>query len=121
MDALAEDLSRFLRGEPILARPVGTVERTVKWVRRNAVVTVLLAAVFLSLTAGTMVSYLKYRDADALRQLAEANELKTKDQERLTAAALTEVETTLIRGLLRPIGQKKDTVDPVEMDTVREL
>jgi WD40 repeat protein/predicted Ser/Thr protein kinase len=46
--ALADDLERWLRGEPITARPAGPIERTLKWARRcpthAALVAVILAA-----------------------------------------------------------------------------
>ncbi|MBW3539141.1 MAG: serine/threonine-protein kinase, partial [Planctomycetes bacterium] len=53
---LVEDLNRFLAGVPVLARPVGRVERAWRWCRRNPLVAALLAAVALSLAAGTVVS-----------------------------------------------------------------
>src|SRR5439155_19100635 len=46
-DALAEDLGRFLAGEPIRGRPVRGWERALKWVRRRpaAAALVLVSAV----------------------------------------------------------------------------
>jgi serine/threonine-protein kinase len=50
-EALAEDLERRLRGEPILARPAGRVERVVEWARRRPTVAALLTVSALALAA----------------------------------------------------------------------
>ena len=86
---LADELLRFQQGEPILARSVGRIERSVKWVKRNPVVTVAAAAVVLALAAGTTVSYLKYRDAEEQKGIAEE---KRQAADLATAVARRERE-----------------------------
>jgi eukaryotic-like serine/threonine-protein kinase len=45
--ALAEDLDRFLRNEPIAARRTGALERSAKWMRRHPATTIAAVAVLL--------------------------------------------------------------------------
>src|SRR5260370_33140929 len=63
---LAEDLRCFLEGEPIRARPVGAIERMVKWARRRPA----LAAIY-GLTLAVLVLGLGGGGASPLWQRAE--------------------------------------------------
>jgi WD40 repeat protein len=54
--ALAEDLCRFLAGEPVLARPVGRLGRGWRWCRRNPVLAVVGTFALVVLLAGSVVS-----------------------------------------------------------------
>jgi serine/threonine protein kinase len=49
---LADDLHRYLQGEPIQARPTGRAERLWRWCRRNPTATSLLVAITLGSAAG---------------------------------------------------------------------
>jgi WD40 repeat protein len=64
--ALANELDRFLKNEPILARPPGTVGKAWKWCRRRPVLAGLstaLVASFLLGTAGVLWQWRQTRDA----------------------------------------------------------
>jgi WD40 repeat protein/tRNA A-37 threonylcarbamoyl transferase component Bud32 len=59
-EALADDLERWLRGEPIQARPVGRCRRVLKWARRRpalAALTALLMAVFFAGVPGVILQW----------------------------------------------------------------
>ena len=53
---LAEELRRFLRGEPIKARPVGRFERGWRWCKRNPVVSSLSIGLLVALAAGILLT-----------------------------------------------------------------
>jgi tRNA A-37 threonylcarbamoyl transferase component Bud32/tetratricopeptide (TPR) repeat protein len=75
---LADELDRFVKGEPILSRRVGTGERLWKLALRHKAASLAILGTSLSLVAGTVVSVwqlLKAKEAEAiaLREKKEAN------------------------------------------------
>jgi serine/threonine-protein kinase len=68
---LADDLHRFLDGKPVLARPVGLLERARKWARRRpaAALLVMVLLVVGAVAAGTA---LWLREQEANRRAAKA-------------------------------------------------
>jgi hypothetical protein len=73
--AFAEDITRWLENRPILARPVGSLERAVRWARRNPAPALLGTALLasLTLTAGAM-----WREARTSRHLLEESQASEK-------------------------------------------
>jgi WD40 repeat protein len=84
-EALAEDLERFLAGEPIRARRSGTAERALKWARRRPAVASLAALVVLVAALGVGGIVWKWQDARAAELRAQA---KAADEEQAKNAAL---------------------------------
>ncbi|MDB5349323.1 MAG: repeat-containing protein [Planctomycetota bacterium] len=92
--ALAEDLRRFLDGEPIVARPVPVWERAWRWCRRHPAPAALTAAVILVAALGLTGVLWQWGEAVRARDLATKRAVAEAEARRETEVTLVDMYTT---------------------------
>ena len=91
---LADELGRYLRKEPILARPISRAGRVWRWCRRNPGVATATGAAFLSLVIGLAGVTWQWRRVESQRARAEAGELSAR--QNAYAADMQAVQSALV-------------------------
>lgn len=102
--ALADDLERFLNGQPILARPIGTLGRFVKWSRRNpaaatlSTITLITAVILLSVIVISGIEIRqKKRDAEIAREESDRAKKETENALQAEIIARNDLADSLKR------------------------
>lgn len=114
--ALRDDLDRFLRGEPVLARPVGRAEKVFRWCRRKpalAAVSAVALVLLLTLAIGGPLAAWRIERARAAAEAAKTEALAAdaRTREQLRAALLARSRATRLTGRH---GQRADALAATE-------
>src|SRR5262249_8630387 len=104
--ALADDLERFLRGQPIRARPIGPTARAWMWCRRKPGTASLVAVLLLALFGGTGGIALQWQRAELARQSALASDVEAQ---QLLGELITSIPVLPGRGY-RPVAPSVDSL-----------
>ena len=89
-NALAEDVDRYLRDDPVAARPMSGWYRFQKFARRNRVLVASMAAVFVALSVGATLATVAFFEARQARLEAEESLKNSKEAEE-NSAKLAEI------------------------------
>jgi WD40 repeat protein len=113
---LRDDLDRFLRDEPVLARPVGRAEKVLRWAKRKpalAAVSALALSLLLALAIGGPLAAWRIERARALADEArrEAQAATERTREQLRAALLARSQAVRLTGRM---GQRRDAMAVAE-------
>ncbi len=118
---LADDLRRFLKGEPIKARPVGRMERAVRWAKRRPAVAGLLALLALVLAVSLPGLTILWLQASAAQKKAEnksdeARKGREAAQQHLYGARANLIQAAWRDRALGRVRQLLDLQMPEEKD-----
>lgn len=125
---LANDLDRFLHGQPIQARPMGQLERAWRWMRREPSVAALTFCAILLAVMGIIVSMREWRIAHWQRaemerwgkRFAFVSELEREGRFKEARAMLQQVTEEGSETLQAEIARAKADLDVVErFDSIR--
>jgi eukaryotic-like serine/threonine-protein kinase len=127
--ALADDLRRYIRNEPISARPDTLSYRAAKFVRRNRTAVALATLAVAATTAGVMGTLIQSRTARverdfALAQLSRAEAVNDLNEFLLSDAAPSGKPFTVNDLLVRAehiVERQQDKHDPQRIDTLISL
>ena len=114
----ADELRRFLNGEPILARPLSSAGRAWRWVRRHPAVSILSACLVAALAAGIAGITTQWLRAEA--HAAEATELAERESEARIDAERKALTLAEVNGFLNEVLGSANPGDLGRDVTVRE-
>ena len=86
-EKVADELQRFINGEPILSRPLSRPERFVRWCRRNPLVSSLSGLAAASVLVALVSLAVAYVKTDEARQQVETSLIKTAKAQKVSEAS----------------------------------
>ncbi len=125
---LADDLQRFTRGEPILARPIGVIERAIKWCRRRpatAVAIVISSMALAGAIAGGVwlnrIEHARHTDELVRRESARTSiESSLAVLPQMVKRRQWTDATALLRSAQRRLGETQSAELDVRLATAKE-
>jgi len=116
---MADEITRHLRGEPILSRPISEMERLYRWCRRNPTAATLFAAVLATGLLGGLVSG-TYSYLDQQRMRAEARKREDEMARREAELAMQRAAEAKRRAKEESAGWSSAQIQPDDFKDMEE-
>ncbi len=117
---LAEDLQRWMQGDPILARPISAFSKAVRWTRKHPAIcgSVLVVIASIAAIVGVLA---KSNQSLAFERDIAIKAQKEADSQRATAESRLKRAIESIDGTLARVGTKRWAMDPTLQDERRAI